>query len=57
LESRPNDRLLSIDIDVRLDDGFRRREHAVIQLNRTRGYTLLARETLPTQLARGDARP
>jgi len=57
LESRPNDRLLSIDIDVRLDSGFRRREHAVIQLNRTRGYTLLARETLPTRLTPGDTAP
>ena len=57
LESRPNDRLLSIDIDVRLDSGFRRREHAVIQLNRTSGYTLLARETLPTRLTPADTAP
>ncbi len=57
LESRPNDRLLSIDIDVRLDDGLRRRERAVIQLNRSRGYILLARETKPAEQAPEDARP
>lgn len=57
LESRPNDRLLSIDIDVRLDDGFRRRERAVVQLNRAQGYTLLAREVLPAALESEDARP
>ena len=47
LENRPNDRLLSVDIDVRMADGFMRRERAVIRLHRTRGYNLLARETLP----------
>ena len=45
LEMRANDNVLSLDIDVQLDDGLRRREHAVIQLNRTRLFVLLARET------------
>ena len=57
LESRPNDRLLSVDIDVRLGDGFRRREHAVIRLHRTRGYTLLAREALPVNPTSENLRP
>ena len=56
LESRANDRLLSVDIDVLLPNGFRRREHAVIRLHRTRGYNLLARETLPATPAPEDRR-
>ncbi len=50
LDTRPGHMLLSLDIDVRLSDGLRRREHAVIQLNRARGYNLLLRETLPIPL-------
>lgn len=57
LESRPNDRLLSVDIDVRLANDFRRRDHAVIRLNRTRGYTLLAREALPLSPTSENPRP
>ena len=57
LESRPSDRLLSVDIDVRLANGFMRREHAVIQLHRTRGYKLIAREPLPAAATQGDPRP
>ena len=57
LESRPSDRLLSVDIDVRLTNGFMRREHAVIQLHRTRGYKLIAREALPAAATQGDPRP
>lgn len=44
VNTRPGDRLLSLDIEVRLDDGFRRHEHAVLRLNRRGGHTLLARE-------------
>jgi general secretion pathway protein K len=57
LEARPNDTVLSIDIDVRLDDGLRRRERAVIRLNRARLYTLLARETRATGLQPAAAQP
>lgn len=57
LEARPNDRILAVDIDVRLDDGLRRRERAVIALNRLRGYLLLARQTRPVAPAGDDARP
>lgn len=57
LESRPNDRLLSVDIDVRLADGFMRRERAVMRLHRTRGYNLLAREALPVASASEDRSP
>jgi hypothetical protein len=49
--------LLSVDIDVRLANGFMRREHAVIQLHRTRGYKLIAREPLPAAATQGDPRP
>jgi general secretion pathway protein K len=57
LESRPNDSVLSLEIDVRLDDGLRRREHAVVQLNRARGYTLLLRETRPVDAVTGGTAP
>ncbi len=57
LETRPNDTVLSIDIDVRLDDGLQRRERAVIRLNRARLYTLLARETRASRGHQGGARP
>jgi hypothetical protein len=56
LEARPNDKVLAVDIDVRLDDGLRRREHAVIALNRARGYLLLARQTRPVTPTGDDAR-
>jgi general secretion pathway protein K len=45
LDTRPGGKYLSLDIEVVLDEGLRRREHAVIQLDRARGYRLLARET------------
>lgn len=47
LDTRPDHMWLSLDIDVRLTDGLVRREHAVILLNRARGYNLLLRETQP----------
>jgi general secretion pathway protein K len=40
--------VLSVDIDVRLNDGWSRRERAVIKLDRRNGYLLLARERIPT---------
>ncbi len=39
--------VLAIDIDVRLDGGFKRRERAVIRLATSRGYSLIAREAVP----------
>lgn len=39
--------VLAIDIDVKLDGGFKRRERAVIRLVPSRGYTLMARESVP----------
>ena len=57
LEARPNDKVLAVDIDVRLDDGLRRRERAVIALNRTRGYQLLAREARPVHATEGSMQP
>jgi general secretion pathway protein K len=50
LDKRPGGRFLSIDIEVRLNEGLMRREHAVIRLDRARGYRLLARETHPARL-------
>ena len=47
LDRRRDNRLFALDIEVRLDDGLTRREHAVLRLDRRRGYTLLARETRP----------
>ncbi len=39
--------VLAIDIDVQLQGGFKRRERAVIRLVASRGYTLIARESVP----------
>jgi general secretion pathway protein K len=50
LDKRPGGRFVSIDIEVRLNEGLMRREHAVIRLDRARGYRLLARETHPARL-------
>jgi len=51
LDTRPSGKFLSLDIEVRLDEGLGRREHAVIRLDRARGYRLLARETRPVSPA------
>ena len=40
-------KLFSLDIEVRVNDGLTRREHAVIRLSRRDAYSLLLRETLP----------
>ena len=50
LDKRPGGRFLSIDIEVRLAEGLMRREHAVIRLERARGFKLLAREIRPVGL-------
>ena len=47
LDTRRDNRLYALDLEVRLNDGLMRREHAVVRLNRRQGYTLLARETRP----------
>ena len=39
--------VLAIDIDVQLDGGFARRERAVVRLVPSRGFNLIARESLP----------
>lgn len=57
LDTRRGNKLFALDTEVRLNDGLKRREHAVIQLNRRRGFTLLARETLPVSEAPEAVRP
>jgi hypothetical protein len=47
--------VLAIDIDVLLDGGFARRERAVVRLVPSRGYDLIARESVPP--ARPDEAP
>lgn len=39
--------VLAIDIDILLDNGFARRERAVIRLVASRGFNLMARESVP----------
>jgi len=53
LDTRPGGKYLSLDIEVVLDEGLKRQEHAVIQLDRKRGYRLLARETRPVGMVPG----
>ena len=47
MDTKSRDKLLSVDIEVQLDSGFRRHERAVIQLHNRRGFTLIGRETQP----------
>lgn len=47
LDTRIGSKVYSLDIEVRLDEGFTRREHAVVRLDRRQGYALLLRETRP----------
>jgi general secretion pathway protein K len=47
LDTRRDNRLYALDLEVRLNDGLMRHEHAVVRLDRRQGYTLLARETRP----------
>jgi hypothetical protein len=51
LDTRRGNKLFALEIEVRLDEGLKRSEHAVVRLDRRQGYTLLARETRPV----GDA--
>ena len=48
--------VLAIDIDVKLDDGLARRERAVIRLVASRGYSLIARESVPADETDGGRR-
>ena len=57
LDTRPGGKYLSLDIEVVLDEGLKRREHAVIQLDRKRGYRLLTREMRPVGMASGAKAP
>ena len=57
LDTRPGGKYLSLDIEVVLDEGLRRHEHAVILLDRTRGYRLLARESRPVGMVAGEKTP
>lgn len=47
LDTRIGSKVYSLDIEVRLDEGFIRREHTVVRLDRRQGYALLLRETRP----------
>lgn len=57
LDTRPGGKYLSLDIEVVLDEGLERHEHAVIHLDRKRGYRLLARETRPVTVEPGGEEP
>lgn len=47
VDKRLGGRLFSLDIEVRLNNGLTRREHAVIRISRRESFSLLVRETLP----------
>ena len=57
LDTRRGNRLFALDIEVSLVDGLKRRERALVRLDRRQGYSLLARETRPARATPGVAPP
>ena len=57
LDTRPANKVFSVDIEVRLAEGFARRQRVVIQLDRSRGFSVLALADLPVSEARGIENP
>lgn len=47
VDTRLGGKLFSLEIEVRLNNGLTRREHAVMRISRRESYSLLAREILP----------
>ena len=57
LDTRPANKVFSLDIEVRLAEGFTRRQRAVIRLDRTLGFSILALGDLPVSEAKGLENP